>query len=73
MDYERDIYLMMEINFLKENNRNVKEDNSDLFPANWYLCTNYVLMTEILMEAIKKKIRIIDTTLYQEKMIEGVM
>lgn len=72
MDYKKDLYIMMEINFLKENNRTTQQDNSDLFPTGWDLSDNYQLKTEILLEAINKKIKIIETDKYQY-MIEKVI
>ena len=63
---------MMEINFLKENNRNLNDDNSDLFPVDWYTSTNYQLKAEILLEAIQKKIKIVETDNYQ-RFIERVI
>ena len=71
MEYEKFLYVMMEGNFIKENGRNIKEDNSDLFPYNWYLTDNYKLKTEILYEAIQTKKKIVETEKYQ-LMIEGV-
>ena len=71
MDYKKTIYIMMLGNFLKENGRNIEDDNSDLFPFNWYLTDNYKLKTEILYEAIQAKKKIVETEKYQ-LMIEGV-
>ena len=72
MDYKKELYIMMEINFLKENNRNLNDDNSDLFPVDWYTSTNYQLKAEILLEAIQKKIKIVETDNYQ-RFIERVI
>ena len=69
MDVEKNIYVMMEINYLKENGRNLKEDNSDLFPGNWYLITDYKLKTAILYDAIKNHIKIIETSGYKNNLI----
>ena len=71
MDYKKTIYIMMLGNFLKENGRNVEDDNSDLFPFNWYLSDDYKLKAEILYEAIQTKKKIVETEKYQ-LMIEGV-
>ena len=71
MDYKKTIYIMMLGNFIKENGRNIEDDNSDLFPFNWYLTDNYKLKTEILYEAIQAKKKIVETEKYQ-LMIEGV-
>ena len=61
---DKEIYVMMEINYLKENGRSIDDSNDDLFPFDWYKIENYKLKTEILYEAIKKKIKIIDTDGY---------
>ena len=71
MDYKKTIYIMMLGNILKENGRNVEDDNSDLFPFNWYLSDDYKLKAEILYEAIQTKKKIVETEKYQ-LMIEGV-
>ena len=71
MDYKKTIYIMMLGNFLKENGRNIEDDNSDLFPFNWYLSEDYKLKAEILYEAIQTKKKIVETEKYQ-LMIEGV-
>lgn len=71
MEYEKFLYIMMEGNFIKENGRNIEDDNSDLFPFNWYLSEDYKLKTEILYEAIQTKKKIVETEKYQ-LMIEGV-
>ncbi len=62
----KDIYVMMEMNYLKENNRNINDDNSDLFPLNWYSFSDYKLKTEILYESIKNNEKIINTKKYNE-------
>lgn len=61
---DKEIYIMMEINYLKENNRKIEDNNEDLFPLNWYKITNYKLKTEILFEAIKNKTKIEETKKY---------
>jgi len=66
MDFKEQLYLMMEINYLKENNRNINDNNDDLFPLNWYLLDNYEKKAEILLEAINNKVKIVDTKKYQE-------
>ena len=71
MDYKKTIYIMMLGNFLKENGRNIEDDNSDLFPFNWHLSEDYKLKAEILYEAIQAKKKIVETEKYQ-LMIEGV-
>ena len=64
MDH-KGIYVMMEINYLKENKRDIKDDNIDLFPNNWYLCQNYILKTNILYEAIKEHKKVEETEGYK--------
>ena len=66
MSYKEELYLMMEINYLKENNRDINGNNDDLFPLNWYLLDNYDKKAEILLEAINNKVKIVDTKKYQE-------
>lgn len=66
MDFKEQLYLMMEINYLKENNRDINGNNDDLFPLNWYLLDNYDKKAEILLEAINNKVKIVDTKKYQE-------
>ena len=71
MDYKKSLYIMMEANYLKEMGRNLNDDNTYLFPSDWYLFNDYVLKTGILYEAINKKKRIVDTEKYK-LMIEGI-
>lgn len=70
MNYQEELYLMMEINYLKENNRSLADDNTDLFPTTWYLYDNYQQKAEILLEAINKKVKIVDTQKYKERSID---
>lgn len=67
----KDMYVMMEISYIKEMGRNIEEDNSDLFPYDWYKTTNYILKSEILLEAIKTNTSITNTKKYQ-LLLEGV-
>ena len=64
MDH-KGIYILMEINYLKENKRDIKDNNIDLFPHNWYLCQNYILKTNILYEAIKEHKKVEETEGYK--------
>ena len=64
---DKDIYVMMEMNYLKENNRSINDNNSDLFPLNWYRFSDYKLKTEILYESIKSKVKIINTKKYKSR------
>lgn len=63
MDY-KELYILMELNYLKENNRTPEQNNDDLFPINWYKIKDYKLKTEIIYEAIKEKVKIEDTKKY---------
>ena len=66
MDYKEEMYIMMEINYLKANNRNLDGNNDDLFPLNWYLISDYQKKAEILLEAINNNEKIVDTKKYRE-------
>ena len=66
MNFKEDICLMMEINYLKVNNRDINGNNDDLFPFNWYSIKDYQKKAEILLEAINDKVKIIDTKKYQD-------
>ncbi len=61
---DKELYILMEMNYLKENNRTIEQNNDDLFPVNWYKITDYKLKTEILYEAIKEKVKIEKTKKY---------
>ena len=61
---DKEIYIMMEINYLKENKRKLEDNNKDLFPLNWYKIDDYKFKTEILHEAIKEKVKIKETKKY---------
>lgn len=63
---DKDIYVMLEVNYLKELNKSIDDNNDDLFPFNWYRITNYKLKSEILFDAIKNKVKIIDTKKYKD-------
>ena len=62
---DKNIYVMIELRYLKENNRNINDNNSDLFPQNWYKINDYKLKTEIIYEAIKNKKKIKETNKYK--------
>lgn len=66
MDF--DLYVLAELNYKK---KYLNEEN--IFPVDWYSSKNYKLKTEIIAEAIKKNIKIEETELYQNKMIERVI
>ena len=61
----------MEINYLTIFNRNLEDDNRDLYPSDWYTIEDYSKKTDILIEAVSNKLKIEDTEGYQ-KIIEGV-
>ena len=61
---DKELYILMELNYLKENNRKPEQNNDDLFPINWYKIKDYKLKTEIIYEAIKEKVKIEDTKKY---------
>ena len=64
---------MLEIKYLKMFGRKITydlNDNSDLYPNDWYLNNDYDLKSKILLEALEKKETIVNTTLYQSN-IEG--
>lgn len=63
---DKDIYVMLEVNYLKELNKSIDDNNDDLFPFNWHRITNYKLKSEILFDAIKNKVKIIDTKKYKD-------
>ena len=66
MDYK--LYVLAEINY-KKAHPEIKED--DLFPIDWYNSNNYKLKTEIIVESIKEKKLIEETSKYQD-LIEGI-
>ncbi len=68
-ELDLNLYVMAELRY-KHEHPDVNEDN--LFPIDWYSNKNYKLKTEIIAEAIKNKITIEETNLYQTKFIEGV-
>lgn len=71
---EKLIYQIMEIKYVKSMGREMSLEpmaNQDLYPSSWFSDTNYKKKTEILAEAIKMGVLIIDTPKYQEN-IEGV-
>ncbi len=67
-ELDLNLYILAEIKYKKEHK---KEETDKLFPLDWYSNKNYKLKIEIITEALKKNIRIEDTTLYQESFIEG--
>lgn len=73
MDDLKFIYLLLEIKYVKANGREVVYGNAndDLYPMDWYLDENYESKIKILEEAIEKKVKIVDTSSYQET-IEGI-
>ena len=41
---DKQMYIIMEINYLKSNNRTIEDRNEDLFPFDWYKINDYKLM-----------------------------
>lgn len=66
-DMDLNLYVLAELHYMKEH-----EGEEGIFPADWYSTRNYKLKTEIIAEAVKKKIKVKDTDLYRTKMLEGV-
>lgn len=66
-------YYMFSVKYVEAMGRQVSENNSnlDLYPLDWFSNQDYKLKTEILKEAIEKRILIINTMGYQE-IIEGI-
>ena len=62
------LYVIAELNYKKRHN-----NQKNIFPNNWYSNKNYKLKTEIIAEAIKKNIKIEETDLYINNMIEGII
>ena len=55
------LYIITEMTYIKE-----RENRDDLFPIDWYSSTDYIKKIEILGEAIKKNILIVETEKYKE-------
>ena len=68
-ELDLNLYVIAEIRYKKEH---LGEDEKNIFPADWYSSKNYKLKTEIIAEAIKNKVMIEETNLYQNKFVEGV-
>ena len=67
------LYNILEVKYLKMFGREITyelNDNYDLYPNDWYLNKDYELKNKILLEALEKKLMIVDTDLYQMN-IEG--
>lgn len=64
------LYTLTELNYQKHF-RNTVNNIEELYPECWYETKNYKLKIEILYEAIKNNILIVDTFKYKE-MIEGI-
>ena len=55
------LYTITEMTYIKG-----KENIGNLFPIDWYSSTDYIKKIEILGEAIKKNILIVETDKYKE-------
>ena len=62
---------MMETNYINMFNKTTEDEISNLFPMNWFSFGDNSKKIDILIEAITKKIMVIDTDGYQD-IIEGV-
>lgn len=69
-ELDLNLYIIAELKYKEEH---INEKDEDIFPVDWYSSKNYKLKTEIILEAIKNKIIIEDTNLYQTKFIEGLI
>ena len=59
-------YITLDL-FFKSNEINPDDvESKKLFPSNWYFINDYHLKTEILTEAIEKKIPITETEQYKK-------
>lgn len=67
-EMDLNLYVIAELNYKKRHN-----NQKNIFPNNWYSNNNYKLKTEIIAEAIKKNIKIEETDLYINNMIEGII
>ena len=59
-------YTMMELMYLKRFDRQPEDDNSDLYPTDWYKDPDYQKQFEILSEAVAENKRISETKGYSE-------
>lgn len=67
------LYNILDVKYLKMFGRKVTynfNDNYDLYPNGWYLIDDYEFKCRILLEALEKQEKIINTDLYQNN-IEG--
>ena len=67
-------YHILEVKYVKAMGREVSIDprvNRDLYPSNWFSNENFILKSQILAEAIKKKCLIVETESYL-KIEEGI-
>ena len=62
---------MLELAYNKQNGITDSKDMDSIYPFGWFLSENYSKKIEILNEAIKNSILIINTESYQD-IIEGV-
>ena len=59
-------YAMMELTYLKNFDREPEDDNSDLYPNDWFRNQDYKKQFEILAEAVAENKRIADTKGYKD-------
>ncbi len=59
-------YVMMELMYLKRFDRQPEDDNSDLYPRDWFKDQDFQRQFEILAEAVAENKRITETKGYSE-------
>lgn len=59
-------YAMMELTYLKNFDREPEDDNSDLYPNDWFRNQDYKKQFEILAEAVAENKRIAETKGYKD-------
>ncbi|MBQ1550814.1 MAG: hypothetical protein IIZ67_01820 [Bacilli bacterium] len=58
--------VMMELMYLKRFDREPEDDNSDLYPRDWFTNPDYKKQFEILAEAVAENKKIVETKGYNE-------
>ena len=66
MSFEEKICIMLECKYLEKNGRTIKDDNDDLLPMVWFNNYDFHLKCEILAEALKKGILVMQTEKFAE-------
>ena len=60
------LYVLSEMKYIKEN---PGLNRSELFPLGWYEIKDYFFKTKVLVQALKEKTLIINTSLYNEQVV----